>query len=147
MEISKTMRPKQLLVVEDNDILRKTLERYLSSQGIKVTTTRTVAGARGLLSDHSYDALLVDINLPDDCGLDLVEPPSDSAIPVIAMTAEDPARYKQRACDAGVAAFFEKPFRLANIARILRCVFAGHRCLPYCTQVPNIKLIPDCSRF
>ena len=140
------MRPKQLLVVEDNDILRKTLERYLSGQGVKVTTTRTVAGARCLLSDHSFDALLVDINLPDDCGLDLVAPPSDSAIPVIAMTAEDPARHKQRACDAGVVAFLEKPFALAAIGRILRCVFAGHRCLPYCTQVPHIKLTPGCSQ-
>jgi len=138
------MQPKQLLVVEDNDILRKTLERYLVGQGVKVTTTRTVADARDLLGKRSFDALLVDINLPDDCGLDLVDPPSESTMPVIAMTAEDPRPHRQRACDAGVAAFLEKPFPLATLSRILKCVFAGHRCLPYCSQLPRMKITPAC---
>jgi len=144
MEICKAMRPKHLLVVEDNDILRKTLERYLSGQGINVITTRTVKGARDLLTARSFDAMLLDINLPDDCGLDLIAPPSESAIPVIAMTAKDPTRHRQRAYDAGVAAFLEKPFALTAINRILKCVFAGHRCLPYCTQVPHMKIAPGC---
>jgi DNA-binding response OmpR family regulator len=136
------MRPKQLLVVEGNDILRKTLERYLSGQGINVVTTRTVKGARDLLTSRSFDAMLVDIHLPDDCGLDLVAPPSESAIPVIAMTSKDPTRYRQRACDAGAAAFLEKPFAMTAINRMLKCVLAGHRCLPYCTQVPHLKITP-----
>lgn len=140
------MRPNRLLVVEDNDILRKTLERYLVGQGVTVTTTRTVAGARELLSERSFDALLADINLPDACGLDLIAPPSRSAIPVIAMTADDPARHRQRVCDAGAAAFLEKPFALMTLHRLLKCVFAGHRCLPYCTQVPNMKITPSCTR-
>ncbi|MDH3219896.1 MAG: response regulator [Gammaproteobacteria bacterium] len=140
------MQPKQLLVVEDNDILRKTLERYLARQGVKVTTTRTVAGARDLLTSHRFDAMLVDINLPDDCGLDLVAPSSESAVPVVAMTAEDPTRYRQRASDTGVAAFLEKPFALMALYRILKCVFAGHRCLPYCTQLPHLKITPTCTQ-
>ena len=140
------MQSKQLLIVEDNDILRKTLERYLVGQGLKVTTTRTVTGARELLVNRNFDALLVDIHLPDDSGLNLVGPPPEFAIPVIAMTAEDPIRYRQQACDSGAAAFLEKPFPLALLRRVLKCVLAGHRCLPYCTQAPNLKITPSCTQ-
>ena len=95
------MQPKQLLVVEDNDILSKTLQRYLAGRDLKVTTTRTVAGARELLTDRSFDALLVDIYLPDDNGLALLQSPSESAIPVIVMTAEDPLPHQEQAHDGG----------------------------------------------
>ena len=139
------MQPKQLLVVEDNDILSKTLERYLIGQGFKVTTARTVAGARDILTNHCFDALLVNFYLPDDCGLDLVRPPIESAIPVVVMTAEDPRLHKEQACNAGAAAYLEKPFPLKVLKRILKCVLAGHRCLPYCTQVPHLKITPACT--
>lgn len=140
------MQTKQLLVVEDNDILSKTLQRYLAGPDLKVTTTRTVAGARELLTDRSFDALLVDIYLPDDNGLALLQSPSESAIPVIVMTAEDPLPHQEQAHDAGAAAFLQKPFPLKVPKRILKCVLAGHRCLPYCSQVPHMKITSCCTQ-
>lgn len=140
MDVWNAMQTKHLLIVEDNDILSKTLQRYLVGQGLIVTTTRTVAGARDLLADRNFDALLVDICLPDGSGLSLLRPPSKSPMPVIVMTAGDPLSHQQQARDAGAAAFLAKPFPLEVLKRIMKCVLAGHRCLPYCTQVPHMKL-------
>lgn len=136
------MQQKHLLIVEDNDILSKTLQRYLVGLGLKVTTIRTVAGAQDLLTNHSFDALLVDIYLPDACGLDLVRLLPDSSIPVVAMTAEAPWSHRKQACDAGVAAFLEKPFPLNTLKRTLKCVLVGHRCLPNCSQLPCMSISP-----
>jgi len=141
------MLRKKLLLVEDNEVLSKTLKRYLVGLGLKVTTTRTVTGARDLLTNCNFDALILDIHLPDNCGLDLVGPPSKSAIPVIAMTAEDPIFHRQLAYDAGVAAFLEKPFSLIALKRILKCILAGHRCLPDCTREPHKKISPACTQY
>ena len=146
VKVRNAMQPKQILIVEDNDILCKTLQRYLVGQDLRVTTTRTVAGARDLLGAHSFDALLVDFYLPDACGLDLIPLLPSPGIPVVAMTAEDPVPHNEQARNSGVAAFLGKPFSLAVLKRILKCVLTGHRCLPYCTQLPRFKIAPSCTQ-
>ena len=135
-----TMQTKQLLLVEDNDILRKILARYLIGLDLQVANASTVAGARNLLSKRNFDVLVTDIHLPDNCGLYLVRLLTDSQIPVVAMTAGDPMLYRELACHAGAAAFLEKPFPLTRLKRILNCLLTGHRCLPQCTQIPSIAV-------
>lgn len=118
------MQPKHILLVEDNYILSKVLASYLTGPDLQVTTTNTVTGARSLLSNRPFDALVADMHLPDDCGLNLVKLLTDSPIPVVAMTAEDPVLYRQQAYHAGAAAFLEKPFPLALLKRILNRLLA-----------------------
>ena len=141
------MQTKQLLLVEDNNILSKALTRYLIGLGLQVTTVRTVAGARNLLSSRFFDVLVADMYLPDSCSLDLVRLLSNSRIPVIAMTAGDSRRYREQACHAGAAAFLEKPFPLKRLKRILKCLLNGHRCLPQCTREPFLAVNLCTTKF
>jgi two-component system response regulator PilR (NtrC family) len=142
-----TVQTKQVLLVEDNNILSKVLVRYLIGLGLQVTTADTVAGARILLSRRLFDVLVADMHLPDSCGLDLVRLLTDSRIPVVAMTAGDPMLYREQACHAGAAAFLEKPFPLTRLKRILNCLLTGHRCLPQCTQIPSMAVNLCTTKF
>lgn len=64
-------QPLRVLVVEDNQIDRRILESMLSESSSAVSflkSTDTLAGARKLLSDHTFDVVILDLNLPDSEG-------------------------------------------------------------------------------
>jgi len=60
----KTPRAR-LLLVEDNDSTRGTLQKLLVDLNFDVSAASTVAGAWALVADSKFDVLLSDIGLPD----------------------------------------------------------------------------------
>jgi serine phosphatase RsbU (regulator of sigma subunit) len=64
---------KSILIVEDDESFAKILNDYLSTQGYIVQTT--VCGEEGfsLVKEHKPDLLILDMCLPDVCGLDVIE--------------------------------------------------------------------------
>src|SRR5881396_1538086 len=92
-----TLSGLSILVVEDEALLRKQIGAHLEKRGADVTGAGTLEAARRLLADLSFDIVLLDVNLPDGRGTELLQgkgPPADSGI--IVMTAfgrhhDDPA--------------------------------------------------------
>jgi len=84
-----------VLLLEDEVLLRKRLTGFLEKEGAEVTAVNTVAAARQALAGTSFEAAVIDVNLPDGRGTDLLRdklfPPTTN---VIVMTAEagSPAR-------------------------------------------------------
>ena len=62
---------KQILIVEDDALLNKTLAYNMTSDGWKVTSALNARSAANLLAGTAYDLVLLDINLPDGSGYDL----------------------------------------------------------------------------
>ena len=62
---------KKILVVEDDDLLNKTLTYNLISEGYDTSSALNVNTAAGLLDHTEYDLVLLDISLPDGSGYDL----------------------------------------------------------------------------
>src|SRR5438045_3010208 len=84
-----TLSVLSILIVEDEELLRKQIGAHLEKQGADVTGADTLRAARRFLADLSFDFVLLDVNLPDGRGTDLLkgkELPADSGI--IVMTAE-----------------------------------------------------------
>lgn len=100
-----------LLLVEDELLLRKRLAGYLEKEGAEVTTATCVAEARQALGSLAFDAALVDVNLPDGRGTDLLR---DKLFPatttVLVMTAEGGITGAVEAIRAGAADYLVKPF-------------------------------------
>src|ERR1700683_4263098 len=65
--------PVSVLVIDDEEIIREALEALLTGEGYRVATAAT--GAQGLerLSHGSFDAVLLDLMLPDRLGLDVLD--------------------------------------------------------------------------
>ena len=117
-----------VLLLEDEVLLRKRLAGFLEKEGAEVTAVSTVAAARQAADSLAFDAALLDVNLPDGRGTDLLRdkifPPTTN---VIIMTAEGGVAGAVEALRAGAADYLVKPFdpeelpvRLAHARRNLQ---------------------------
>lgn len=116
--------PKHILVVDDNAINRKVVAGLLSRDGHSYDTASTGQEVFDKLDENpSYDAVLLDIELPDMNGMDVARTlradPRFAGITLIALTgnvqADDIAAYQ----DAGMAGHIAKPIDPDALRRIL----------------------------
>jgi hypothetical protein len=100
-----------MLLLEDETLLRKRLAGFLEQEGAEVTAVNSVAAARQALDGMTFEAALIDVNLPDRRGTDLLRdkhfPPTTN---VIVMTAEGGVAGAVEALRAGAADYLVKPF-------------------------------------
>ena len=100
-----------VLVLEDELLLRKRLAGFLENEGALVTAVGTVAAARQAAESLSFDAALLDVNLPDGRGTDLLrEKVFPSTTNVLVMTAEGGVAGAVEAVRLGAADYLVKPF-------------------------------------
>jgi DNA-binding response OmpR family regulator len=114
----------ELLVVEDDEKLSRSIVRFLSRHGFGVHLVQTKADALELLEDGSPKAVILDVHLPDGSGLEVLEHMrrKGTVIPVVVMTADDSLSVRQWAERLGVVAFLIKPAQPLELLRILEQV-------------------------
>lgn len=118
----------RVLVVEDDVLMRTTIERHLTRRGVAVMAVASVAQGRAAIAEHSFHALLVDINLPDGLGFEVVESyPPEKRPASIVMTASVSVDAAVNAMRTGATDFLSKPFTLAELDKALARVLSGHR--------------------
>ena len=104
--------PLTVLVVDDDESVRRAMKRLLMSNGYQVLTFESAEDflLSGLVWDRA--CLLLDIRLPGISGLDLQArlAASGRMCPVIFMTAHDDSQWLEMANEAGAVAFLRKPF-------------------------------------
>src|SRR5690349_13240628 len=109
--IAESLAGLEVLIVEDEVLLRKQLAAQLERLGIDATGVGTLTSARQLLSESSYDFVLLDVNLPDGRGLDLLR---DGAVSpstgVVVMTAHGEIAGAVEATRLGALDYLVKPF-------------------------------------
>jgi len=103
-----------VLLVEDDEIMRLSLEDRLRLEGIPVRVACDVAGAHNQLEKGDVDMVVSDIRLPDGSGADLYYDISQHypGIPVILMTAFGDVADAVRLVKAGALDYLAKPFDL-----------------------------------
>ncbi|MDX1922925.1 MAG: response regulator [Alphaproteobacteria bacterium] len=102
-----TENGKTILIVEDNELNAKLFRDLLSSKGHRILETREGMQAIRLAQTEKPDLILMDIQLPEISGYDLIRMIKEDAslrpIPVIAITAfamkGDEERIRQSGCD------------------------------------------------
>jgi len=109
--------PLDILVVEDEFLIRWAISRTLAAAGHHVTEASDAASAVEMLRIHpTPDVVLLDYRLPDSHGLSLLSSvralAPDSA--VVMMTADQTAETR-RAVELGVASVIEKPFDMSDV--------------------------------
>lgn len=117
-----------ILVVDDDARLRDLLRRYLSEQGLVVTSAASAAEARTLLALLSFDLAIFDIMMPGENGLELARSlrlaPATAQLPVMLLTARAGADDRIGGLEAGADDYLAKPFEprelLLRVHAILR---------------------------
>ncbi len=104
------MHGTEILLLEDDALLRKRLAAYLEQQGATVSAATTLAEARRLLADLSFDYALLDLHLPDGEALTLLrEKLISENTPTVLMTAYGGVAQAVEAIRLGATDFLTKP--------------------------------------
>ena len=128
-ESASEQLPK-ILVVDDNEIILKTISLKLQGAGYHVITALDGAEAVAAARKETPDLILLDISFPPDVGgvpwdgfrvmewfhrLD-----SAKKIPIIIITGSEDPKYKERATSSGAVAFFHKPIDHDDLLKVIR---------------------------
>ncbi|MGC8759173.1 MAG: sigma-54-dependent transcriptional regulator [Bryobacteraceae bacterium] len=110
----------RILIVEDEEKLRRVLALHLEGLGYDVTTTASAEEALRLAGQANL--VLTDLRLPGMNGLDLLEAlqRQNARLPVIVMTAYSSVETAVEAMKKGAADFLPKPFSLDHLATVVR---------------------------
>ena len=115
-----------ILVVEDEPDIRKTLEYNISREGHKVLTAGSIHDAEKILQSQSLSLVLLDLMLPDGSGLDfcrkLKTNSKTESIPVIILTAKDDEVDKVVGFELGADDYVTKPFSVRELILRIKAV-------------------------
>lgn len=109
---------KKVLIIEDNEEISKQIKKYLKDSGYDVSVATSFYDALYKIN-IDYDVALLDINLPDKYGLELIEKLKEKDIRIIVTTVKNNEKFIVNTLDKGVDDYLTKPFSLAILrARI-----------------------------
>src|ERR1700737_3330214 len=109
---------KTVMIVEDNELNMKLFHDLLEAHGYQTVGTRNGIEALDLARKHRPDLILMDIQLPEVCGLEvtkwLKEDPELQGIPVVAVTAFAMKGDEERIREGGSEAILPRPIPAAS---------------------------------
>lgn len=113
----------RLLIVEDEPDLASALKTGLAHAGYAVDMALSGHVALDKVAVHSYDLVVLDLNLPDLDGLDLcARIRRDSAVRILMLTARSGLADRIRGLDRGADDYLVKPFALAELQARVRAL-------------------------
>lgn len=133
----------RLLVVEDDTRLVDQLRRGLKAEGYAVDCTGTAEDARWLATENDYDAVILDIGLPDGDGFSVCAALRSAGRwpPIVMLTARHAVPDRVRGLDVGADDYVLKPFSFTELsARIRALIRRGVRERPPVIRVGALEL-------
>ncbi len=117
----------KILLVEDNLVIQGFHIYLLEKSGYQVTLVNTGQDSIKAFSQHHYQAILMDIGLPDISGIEAIrairlqetQQPHSPAIPIIVLTAYDISEIEQQCQNLNVQAFMNKPISMHILNALL----------------------------
>jgi two-component system response regulator AtoC len=112
----------KILVIDDEKLIRWTLEQHLVKEGYEVITAETAEKGLAVINEESPDLVLLDNRLPEMNGLELLERLNvqERGLMVIMITAYGLVETAVRAMKLGAYDYISKPFNLEEITFVIR---------------------------
>ena len=116
----------RILLVEDDHVLGGAVRDHIAAAGHGVVWMTRIDDAQASVQSVAYELILLDLNLPDGRGIDLLRSlrAQGSTVPVIIATAQDQIAVRIEGLNAGADDYLVKPFdlsemgaRVADVAR------------------------------
>ncbi len=115
------MTRQSILVVDDEAPMRKYVSVNLKARGYEVLTAADGTEALKLAAEHTFDLLILDINMPGPDGFEVLSGVRrDNEVPVIMLSARGRETDKVRALDLGADDYLTKPFGVEELLARVR---------------------------
>jgi DNA-binding response OmpR family regulator len=139
----------RFLLVEDDALLRGVVRDSLVDAGHRVDVAETLAVARHLWHVQPFDAVLLDLNLPDGNGLAALREARarGDRTPVLVLTARNRTEERVAGLDAGADDYLGKPFELSEVEARLRALVRRSRGAEDEAAVGALRLQRQARRF
>jgi DNA-binding response OmpR family regulator len=114
----------KILLVDDDDSLLAIVSESLSREGHSVERCFSKEEATELLKGSSFDAIVLDVGLPDGSGFDICRDyrASGGKSPILMLTGKSEVRDKEQGLDLGADDYLTKPFNLRELSARLRAL-------------------------
>jgi len=139
----------RILLVEDDAVLRDVMLRSLGDAGHRVDAAATLGEAEHYWRVQPFDAVLLDLNLPDGNGLRALRNARmrGDRTPVLVLTARNRTDERIAGLDAGADDYLGKPFDLAEVEARLRALVRRARGADDWLEVGTLMLDRKARRF
>src|SRR5205085_1492805 len=115
------MNKAEILVIDDEEPIRKLLDITLQANNYAVTEAATAKEGVIMASNHPPDLILLDLGLPDNNGLNvLIELRQWFTNPIIILSVQNSEEVIIHALDSGANDFLPKPFRTGELVARIR---------------------------
>ena len=114
----------RVLVVEDDPALRAAVRDGLTGNGFAVDVTDRAEGARDLLRESTFDVVVLDLGLPDEDGMAVLEHlrSHGQSLPVLVLTARADLEDRVKGLNAGADDYLGKPFAFPELVARVRAL-------------------------
>jgi len=113
----------RILMIDDDDRLAGMVQDYLGGAGFRVTVAGTAGSGEALLKRESFDALILDLMLPDADGLDFCRRLRQSSdVPILMLTARGEPMDRVVGLELGADDYLAKPFEPRELQARLRAI-------------------------
>jgi diguanylate cyclase (GGDEF)-like protein len=143
--------PESILIVDDDEQVRRSLTHLLETEGMTARAVRTKAEAVRALDEALPHGVITDIRLPDGSGYDLVEHirglplAAAESLPILILSPLSPFLDKVEAIHCGADGYFEKPVDWEALMRRLQHLLERNR--PESARILSVEDDPHQSAF
>lgn len=129
----------KILIVEDERRVARFIERALHECAYTVAVAGSCAAARDLLAESPYDAVVLDLGLPDGDGLELLREWRKSGFdePVLILSARDAVGDRIQGLNLGADDYLPKPFSVDELIARLRSLLRRRTSAPRATVLEH----------
>jgi len=133
-----------ILVVEDEEIICKSIERLLKRNNYEVTTASNFLDAKNALNGNKFDLVISDVRLPDNKGTDLIAVAGDT--PVLIMTSFASMQNAIEAMKLGAVDYIAKPFEHKYLLEcVIQILGKSYTVKPLKATKSNLNIIGNCD--
>jgi type II secretory ATPase GspE/PulE/Tfp pilus assembly ATPase PilB-like protein/CheY-like chemotaxis protein len=131
VEVVRPVHGASVLLVDDEDSLRRVMKDLLAREGYAVLEARNGVEALDQVDRHAPDVVVLDLNLPDMDGYSVLSQlrsrPATRKTPVIVLTAKGDEDNEVRVFELGADDFLTKPFRAKALSKRLEVVLGRRK--------------------
>ncbi len=135
---------KNILIIEDDKALSNGISFALGGEEIAIEQCFDIKTAKQCLAKNTYHLIVLDVNLPDGCGLDFMkEVKEESMIPIILLTANDLETDIVMGLEMGADDYITKPFSLAVLRARVKTQLRRQEREQICGEIVGTTYIQD----